>query len=188
MGIMDTPLTSNLGAPSPSVVSPSLGAALTLDELVNNLKKHHNERIVFTNGCFDILHIGHVRYLQEAKACGDVLVVGVDNDESVRMLKGPHRPIQKQEDRAEILLALSCVDYVCFFGNKNPLPLIENIKPHVLVKGGDWPIDRIVGADFMRKNGGIVKSLQLVSGHSTTDIVERVVHQITHSSEKNASE
>ena len=149
-------------------------STLTQDQLVSELRAWRNKKIVFTNGCFDILHVGHIRYLQEARSCGDILVVGLDTDESVRTLKGPGRPIQNQEERAEILLALSCVDYVCFFGGGNPLPLIESVKPDVLVKGGDWAIDQIVGSDFILKSGGEVKSLQFVSDRSTTDLVEKI--------------
>lgn len=151
-----------------------MSTALTPDQLVGELEVWRNKKIVFTNGCFDILHVGHVRYLQEARACGDVLVVGLDTDESVRGLKGPERPIQSQEERAEILLALSCVDYVCFFGGGNPQLLIELVKPHVLVKGGDWPTEKIVGSTFVLKNGGEVRSLQFISGCSTTNLIEKI--------------
>ena len=143
------------------------------ESLVKELEPWRQQKIVFTNGCFDLLHIGHVRCLQEAKALGDCLVVGLDTDESVKLLKGPSRPLQPQDNRAEILLALSCVDYVCLFGEGNPLPLIQAVKPDILVKGGDWPLEKIVGADFVLNNGGEVKSLSFVSGHSTTKIVEK---------------
>ena len=125
-------------------------------------------------GCFDILHVGHVRYLQEAHLLGDLLVVGLDTDESVRGLKGPGRPIQNENDRAEILSALSCVDFVTHFGNGDPLPLIEAIRPDVLVKGGDWPVEKIVGSKFVLENGGEVIPLQFVDGRSTTNIVDKI--------------
>ena len=143
--------------------------------LVDKLKPLRHQTIVFTNGCFDILHVGHVRYLKEAKSLGDHLVVGLDTDESVKYLKGPNRPIQPQKDRAEMLLSLSCVDYVCLFGEGNPLPLIEAVKPNLLVKGGDWPAEKIVGADFVLKYGGKVMSLSFIPGHSTTNIIEKMM-------------
>ncbi|USN46466.1 MAG: D-glycero-beta-D-manno-heptose 1-phosphate adenylyltransferase [Pseudobdellovibrionaceae bacterium] len=131
------------------------------------------KKLVFTNGCFDILHVGHVRYLQEAKAQGDLLFVGVNSDASVKRLKGSSRPIQNEQDRAEILLALSSVDYVSIFDEDTPEQLIHVVKPDVLVKGGDWSIDQIVGAPFVQSYGGTVKSLQFVEGRSTTKIIER---------------
>ncbi|MCB0341302.1 MAG: D-glycero-beta-D-manno-heptose 1-phosphate adenylyltransferase [Bdellovibrionales bacterium] len=131
------------------------------------------KKLVFTNGCFDILHVGHVRYLQEAKAQGDLLFVGVNSDASVKRLKGSSRPIQNEQDRAEILLALSSVDYVSIFDEDTPEQLIHVVKPDVLVKGGDWSIDQIVGAPFVQSYGGTVKSLQFVDGRSTTKIIER---------------
>ena len=129
---------------------------------------------VFTNGCFDLLHVGHVRYLQEAKAQGDVLVLGLNSDRSVKELKGPTRPIQKQEDRAEILAALESVDFVCVFDESTPIKLIEAITPDVLVKGGDWKAEQIVGSEHVLKNGGEVKSLIFIDGKSTTKIVEKM--------------
>lgn len=129
--------------------------------------------MVFTNGCFDILHVGHVRYLTEAKKLGAVLVVGINSDESVRRLKGPTRPVNAAPDRAEVLTALSAVDYVIEFSEDTPLELIKEVKPDVLVKGGDWPIDKIVGADVVQSYGGEVKSLSFIDGYSTTAILER---------------
>lgn len=117
--------------------------------------------------------MGHVRYLQEAKAQGDLLFVGVNSDASVKRLKGSSRPIQNEQDRAEILLALSSVDYVSIFDEDTPEQLIHVVKPDVLVKGGDWSIDQIVGAPFVQSYGGTVKSLQFVEGRSTTKIIER---------------
>lgn len=133
-----------------------------------------NKKLVFTNGCFDILHIGHVRYLEEAKKCGDLLVVAVNSDTSVKKLKGPERPLQTEVDRATILSALRSVDYSVIFSQETPLELIESIQPDVLVKGGDWAIEQIVGADFVLKNGGEVRSLQFVEGRSTTSVVEKI--------------
>ena len=132
------------------------------------------KKLVFTNGCFDILHVGHVRYLQEARNCGDVLVVALNTDQSVRKLKGPERPIQSEKDRAEILSALGCVDYTFLFSEDTPERVIKEIQPDVLVKGGDWAISEIVGSDFVLANGGEVKSLNFVDGRSTTNVVEKV--------------
>ncbi len=133
------------------------------------------KRIVFTNGCFDILHAGHVRYLTEAKALGDALVVGVNSDASVRRLKGEQRPIVSETERAELLLALKAVDFVCLFGEDTPLDLIKRVRPDILVKGGDWPVDRIVGHDVVAAYGGKTLSLPFVEGRSTTNIIEKVV-------------
>lgn len=131
------------------------------------------KKIVFTNGCFDLLHVGHVRYLSEAQKQGDVLVVGVNSDASVKRLKGPTRPIQNESDRAEILLALKSVDNVVIFTEDTPESIIKSIKPDVLVKGGDWKVDQIVGADFVLANGGVVKSLTFIDGKSTTKLIEK---------------
>lgn len=131
-------------------------------------------RVVFTNGCFDVLHVGHLRYLEEAKALGDILVVGLNSDASTSRLKGPGRPIVGEEERAELLSALRPVDYVIVFSEDTPLELIKQVKPDVLVKGGDWPIEKIVGADFVLANGGQVKSLSFVEGKSTTDLVDKI--------------
>jgi rfaE bifunctional protein nucleotidyltransferase chain/domain len=133
-----------------------------------------SKQIVFTNGCFDLLHIGHVRYLQEARKQGDLLVVGVNSDSSVKRLKGPQRPIQNESDRAEILAALACVDYAVIFEDDTPLNLIKELQPQVLVKGGDWKPENIVGSDVVLANGGKVLSLQFVDGRSTTNIVTKI--------------
>ncbi len=131
------------------------------------------KKIVFTNGCFDLLHVGHIRYLQEAKALGDVLVVGVNSDSSVQHLKGPSRPIQNENDRAEILAALAAVDFAVIFSQETPEELIHQVIPEILVKGGDWKIDQIIGASFVLGRGGQVKSLQFVEGKSTTKLIEK---------------
>lgn len=131
------------------------------------------KKIVFTNGCFDLLHVGHVRYLQEAKALGDILFVGVNDDASVKRLKGPTRPIQNQDDRAEILAALAAVDFTCLFAEDTPENLIKTVRPDILVKGGDWKIEQIVGGTFVQSYGGQVMSLNFVNGKSTTNIIEK---------------
>ena len=135
--------------------------------------KNKNLKIVFTNGCFDLLHIGHVRYLEEAASLGDVLIVGINTDASVQKLKGPTRPIQNENDRAEILASLKSVQHTILFGEETPLELIQKIKPDVLVKGGDWAIPQIVGSDFVLKNGGKVLSLQFVDGKSRRRLIQK---------------
>lgn len=132
------------------------------------------KKVVFTNGCFDLLHVGHVRYLQEARRQGDLLVVALNTDESVQKLKGPTRPVQHELDRAEIMAALECVSHVTLFGDETPLSLIELIEPDVLVKGGDWPPDKIVGAKSVLERGGKVKSLTFQPGRSTSSIIEKI--------------
>jgi rfaE bifunctional protein nucleotidyltransferase chain/domain len=131
-------------------------------------------KVVFTNGCFDILHVGHVTYLEDAKAQGDKLVVAINSDESVRKLKGEERPLNHENDRAKVLSALGFVDAVIIFSEETPLSLITELNPDVLVKGGDWPVDKIVGADHVLKSGGEVKSLPFVSGYSTSAIIEKI--------------
>lgn len=137
-------------------------------------QKKQGKKVVFTNGCFDILHVGHVRYLSEARKLGDALVVGLNSDSSVRGLKGETRPIVPEEERKEMLLALKVVDFVCIFAEDTPLELIKKVHPDVLVKGGDWQVSQIVGADFVLAQGGEVLSLSFHEGHSTTDIVSKI--------------
>jgi D-beta-D-heptose 7-phosphate kinase/D-beta-D-heptose 1-phosphate adenosyltransferase len=145
-----------------------------LGEEIQNLRQRPNPpSIVFTNGCFDWLHVGHVRYLQEAQKQGQLLIVGVNSDSSVRRLKGPTRPVQTEADRAEILAALSCVNYAVIFDQDTPLELIQMCQPDVLVKGGDWKIESIVGADVVQARGGKVMSLSFVEGKSTTKLIQK---------------
>ncbi len=151
-----------------------MGNSLRLESLLSKIKnEYQGKKIVFTNGCFDLLHIGHVRYLKEAKAHGDILVVGINSDSSVQKIKGPTRPIQNENDRAEILASLECVDHTVIFSDETPINLIHKIRPNILVKGGDWKISEIVGSDFVLSYGGAVKSLQFIEGRSTTKIVEK---------------
>jgi D-glycero-beta-D-manno-heptose 1-phosphate adenylyltransferase len=131
-------------------------------------------RIVFTNGVYDLLHPGHVRYLQEARKLGDMLIVGLNADESVRRNKGPDRPITPEHERAEVLGALACVDAVVVFGEDTPASIIRTIQPDVLVKGADWPADQIVGRDTVEARGGRVVLVPVEPGYSTTSIVERI--------------
>ncbi len=137
--------------------------------LINRLRRS-GKKIVFTNGVFDILHRGHVEYLSKAKSYGDILIVGLNTDASVRRIKGGKRPIQKQRDRAIILLALKAVDYVVMFSEDTPEKLIRLIRPDVLVKGADWEISEIVGGDFVISYGGKVKRVKLTKGRSTSAI------------------
>jgi D-glycero-beta-D-manno-heptose 1-phosphate adenylyltransferase len=130
--------------------------------------------IVFTNGVFDILHPGHVRYLQDARALGDVLIVGLNADASVRRNKGPGRPINPEAERAEILAALACVDAVVIFGEDTPAEIVRLVQPDILVKGADWPADQIVGRDTVEARGGRVVLMPVEPGHSTTAIVARI--------------
>ena len=135
--------------------------------------RRRGKTIVFTNGCFDILHAGHARSLREAAALGDVLAVGVNSDASVRRLKGEGRPVQTARDRAYLLASLSCVSFVVVFSEDTPAALIEQVVPHVLVKGGDWKGKEIVGSDFVLSRGGTVRTIRLLPGRSTTSILRR---------------
>jgi rfaE bifunctional protein nucleotidyltransferase chain/domain len=137
--------------------------------------RHEGKKIVFTNGCFDILHVGHVRYLQEARKLGDVLVLGLNSDASVRTLKGEKRPLVPQDERADILAALEAVDFVTIFDEETPFELIGYLRPDLLVKGGDWAEDQIVGGDIVKKWGGRVVVAPLIPGRSTTNVVEKIL-------------
>ena len=136
--------------------------------------KKEGKKIVFTNGCFDLLHIGHVLYLEEAKRVGDILIVAANSDHSVSSIKGPNRPIKDEYNRSHILAALESVDMVLIFEEDNPYHLIEQIVPHVIVKGGDWKPEQIVGSDIVLSNGGEVLSLQFVDGYSTTALEKKI--------------
>ncbi|RMH80397.1 MAG: D-glycero-beta-D-manno-heptose 1-phosphate adenylyltransferase [Acidobacteria bacterium] len=149
---------------------------LSLEELLKTLSKLREEkRVVFTNGCFDILHAGHAHYLKRAKELGDILVVGVNSDGSVRRIKGPRRPIIPQEMRAFLVDSLKPVDFVIIFEEDTPLELIRAIRPHVLVKGADWNIDEIVGADLVLSYGGSVERIEFDFPISTSMIIEKVL-------------
>jgi D-beta-D-heptose 7-phosphate kinase/D-beta-D-heptose 1-phosphate adenosyltransferase len=144
-----------------------------ISQIANSLR--NTKKIVFTNGCFDILHSGHIAYLYEAKKLGDILIIGLNSDNSIKRIKGEKRPIVLQEERAFLLSALEMVDYVTIFDEDTPYELIKIIKPHILVKGGDWPIDNIVGKDIVESYGGKVLNIPLVEGKSTTNIIERIL-------------
>ena len=142
--------------------------------LIDQLKQD-GKKIVMTNGCFDLLHVGHIRYLQEAKQLGDVLVVAVNSDLSTKAIKGPQRPLVPEQERAEILAALSCIDFVILFEELDPLRLIQLLLPNLLVKGGDWQADRIVGRDVVEKAGGKVLSIPLTPGRSTSILIKEIL-------------
>ncbi len=156
---------------------PTMGRVLTRAEMARESERLHarGRTLVFTNGCFDILHLGHVRYLEGARRLGDALCIGLNTDASVRRLgKAPERPIQPEGDRAAILASLRCVDYVVLFDEATPLELIRAVQPDVLVKGGDWKAEDVVGADVVSARGGRVVIADFVAGHSTTGVVERI--------------
>ena len=136
--------------------------------------KNHGNIIVTTNGIFDILHIGHIRYLQEARKLGDILVVAVNSDASTKRLKGSSRPINNENDRAEVLAALECIDFVTIFSEDNPIKILFVLKPNIHVKGGDYDISRIVEKDAVEKHGGKIILIPMVKGYSTTSIIEKM--------------
>jgi len=154
-----------------------MGKIVSLRQLlhIRRTLARKRKKVVFTNGTFDILHRGHVEYLAAARAFGDVLVVGLNTDASIRRIKGNGRPINRNADRAAVLAALQSVDYVCFFGSNTPGRMIEALVPDVLVKGADWSIDAIVGRDVVERHGGTVKRIRLVPGRSSTSIIERII-------------
>jgi len=153
-----------------------VGRVVSQDELILHIaeRKRNGQRVVFTNGCFDLLHPGHIRCLEQARAQGDLLVVAINSDASVRQLKGPPRPLVPVEERAEVLAALAAVDYVVVFDAPTPRELIAGVLPDVLVKGGDWGRDEIVGGEEVEAAGGRVVSVPLVPGYSTTALLERI--------------
>lgn len=141
------------------------------------LLRASGKRIVFTNGCFDILHPGHARYLYSARQWGDHLIVAVNSDRSVKALKGPKRPIMSQQARAEIVAALGCVDTVLIFDEDDPLKVIQRLLPHILIKGGDWAEDEIIGGDVVKAAGGEVRRIPFITGFSTTEIIKEIKGQ-----------
>ena len=145
----------------------------TLKNKLEALRKE-GKKIAFTNGCFDILHVGHVRYLREAKKAGDILVLALNSDSSVRAIKGEERPLVSEEERAEVIAALEFIDFVTIFPELTPLELINYLKPDILIKGGDWPEEKVVGREEVKKWGGRVAIIPEVEGKSTTNIVEKI--------------
>lgn len=150
---------------------------ISLKRLTEELKakRKRGKKIVFTNGCFDIIHAGHVRYLFKARALGDILVVGLNSDSSVRAVKGETRPIVPQNERAEVLSALTPVDYIVIFNDPTPIRLIREIKPDILAKGADWAAKDIVGGGIVKENGGKIARINLVKGRSTTNIIKKIL-------------
>lgn len=153
-----------------------MGSVLKREALGAELKalKDNGKKIVSTNGCFDILHVGHVRILQQSKALGDILVVGINSDASVRKLKGETRPINNEEDRGEVLAALECVDYVCVFGEDTPVEFLKVVQPNIHVKGSDYKPEDLEETPIVRSFGGDVKILPLVPNKSTTSVVAKI--------------
>ncbi len=151
----------------------------SLDEMLveRDRLRRSGKKLVFTNGCFDLLHAGHVRYLNQARAMGDVLAVGLNSDRSVRALKGKGRPIVPEEERAEVLAALECIDYIFIFDDLTPQRVIDAVVPDVLVKGADWGLDEIVGRQTVENAGGIVRNIPLVEGTSTTSLINKILSQ-----------
>jgi rfaE bifunctional protein nucleotidyltransferase chain/domain len=154
-----------------------MGAIVAIEELIRERERLRREgkRVVFTNGCFDLLHSGHVQYLSQARSLGDVLIVAINSDASVRALKGEARPVLNEQERALIVASLAAVDYVTIFDEETPQRLIARLLPDVLVKGGDWPVEQIVGRQEVEAAGGEVLSLPYFEGSSTTDIIERIL-------------
>lgn len=158
-----------------------MGRVLSLDALARERAKlaRRRKRVVFTNGTFDILHRGHVEYLAAARRMGDVLIVALNTDASIRRIKGKRRPINPQRDRAIVLAALACVDYVCLFGEDTPRRVISRLLPDILVKGADWKKSLIVGRDTVEARGGSVRTIRLTKGRSTTGVIERILRNYT---------
>jgi D-beta-D-heptose 7-phosphate kinase/D-beta-D-heptose 1-phosphate adenosyltransferase len=154
-----------------------MGRQVTLETMVRIRRRlrRAGKKVVFTNGTFDILHRGHVEYLAAARSLGDVLVVGLNSDASIRRIKGPSRPINRGADRSAVLRALRSVDYVCMFGADTPRRLIERLLPDVLVKGADWSVNAVVGKEIVEKHGGCVRLVRLTAGRSTTAVIRRVL-------------
>jgi D-beta-D-heptose 7-phosphate kinase/D-beta-D-heptose 1-phosphate adenosyltransferase len=154
-----------------------MGKIIERDRLLTERERLRREgkRVVFTNGCFDLLHPGHVRYLKNARALGDALIVALNSDRSVRALKGERRPVLNEQERAEVIAALEAVDYVTVFDEQTPRELIASLLPDVLVKGGDWLVEQIVGREEVAAAGGTVLSLPYIEGSSTTDIIARIL-------------
>lgn len=158
---------------SPGLTAKKIKKPAELAKILKRLKSA-GKKIVFTNGCFDILHVGHTTYLEKAGALGDIMVVGLNSDRSVREIKGDDRPINRERDRAKIIASLSFVDYVTIFDNPTPEELIERLRPDILVKGGDWDMNDIVGGNFVKSIGGKVATIPFVNGYSTTSLLNKL--------------
>ena len=153
-----------------------MGQIITQEEIVKIVRdgQKNGKTFVATNGCFDILHVGHVRYLQKTKSLADFSIVMLNSDKSVKLIKGDSRPINNQDDRAEILTALSCVDYVVLFEERSPAELLEKIKPDIYTKGADYTLDTLPERDIVERNGIKVKFIEFVQGKSTTNIINKI--------------
>jgi rfaE bifunctional protein nucleotidyltransferase chain/domain len=162
-----------------------MGVVLLRNNLIEirQLLQKAGKRVVFTNGCFDILHRGHIDYLSKARALGDVLIVGVNTDASVKRLKGANRPIVQEDDRATVLAALGVVDYVCLFDEDTPYELIRALVPDILVKGADWSVSDIVGKDIVEAAGGTVHTIEFLPNRSTTNIIQKIIQTVGPRSE-----
>jgi rfaE bifunctional protein nucleotidyltransferase chain/domain len=160
-----------------------MGNVVQQNELmeIRDRLKREGKRVVFTNGCFDLLHRGHADYLQKARALGDVLVVGVNSDASVSRIKGRNRPIVSQDDRAQLIASLASVDYVCLFEEDTPHELLKSLVPDILVKGADWAVEDVVGKEIVEAAGGSVRTIELLPGRSTTHLIETIVKRFSHS-------
>jgi len=169
----DLSIENRRGSCYPSTVSEKLKSAAEL-LAIRAGAKNHGKKIVFTNGCFDLLHRGHVEILRGAKNQGDILIVALNTDRSVRAIKGSERPIVSESDRAELIAALEMVDYVTLFDESEPTALIEQLKPDVLAKGGDYGRDKVVGADIVEGYGGRVAVIPYLQGHSTSELIEKI--------------
>jgi len=154
-------------------MNSKLVASGDIPPLLKTLKKK-NKRIVFTNGCFDLIHAGHIKLLKEARKSGDILILGLNSDSSIKKIKGPFRPILKQKARIDTLASIEFIDYIVIFNETTPLRLIKKIKPDVLIKGGDWQKEDIVGSEFVQAYGGKVKRVKLKKGYSTSSIIEKM--------------
>lgn len=156
-----------------------MGSIKRLEELkgIRKALQREHKKVVFTNGCFDIIHRGHIDYLTKAKALGDVLIVGLNTDASVRRNKGEQRPIVEEEDRAFVVAHLEPVDYVCLFDENTPHELIAALVPDILIKGADWKIDEIVGKDIVERAGGTVKTIEFLPNRSTSTIIQRIIER-----------
>lgn len=151
----------------------------SLKKVIARLKSEH-KKIVFTNGCFDLLHYGHVKYLEDAKRYGDILVVAVNSDSSVKRIKGNSRPVVNQKDRLSVIAGLESVDYVTLFNEETPIKVIKTLKPDVLIKGSDWQRSGIIGADFVSGYGGKVMTIKLTAGCSTTKLIKKIAQRFPH--------
>ena len=156
------------------MIKTKIKRAEILSDIVAKLKTQ-GKKIVFTNGCFDIIHFGHVKYLEDAKKKGDILIVAINSSSSIRRIKGSSRPITSERDRAGVIAALHSVDFVTIFNELTPLNLIKKLKPDILIKGADWKTGSIVGADVLKKYGGKVQKAKFLKGYSTSKIIEKIV-------------